>query len=69
MMGSFTSGDTTSQVAKNRTKKLSQPFKEQQVLILDFKLNTPKPIIKTYFESNLSRFGLAGLPMAAILDI
>ena len=68
MMGSFTSGDTTSQVAKNRTKKLSQPFDEQQVLILDFKLNTPKPIIKTYFEFNLSRFGLAGLRMVAILD-
>ena len=69
MMGSFTSGDTTSQVAKNGTKKLFQLFEEQQVLNLDFKLNTPKPIIKTYFESNLSRFGLAGLPMVAILDI
>ena len=68
-MGSFTSGNTTSQVAKNGTKKLSQPFEEQQVLNLDFKLNNPKPIIKTYFESNLSRFGLAGLLMEAILDI
>ena len=69
MMGSFTSGDTTSQVAKNRTKQLSPPFEEQQVLNLDFKPNTPKLIIKTYFESNLSRFGLAGLLMKAILDI
>ena len=68
-MGSFTSGDTTSQVAKNGTKKLFQPFEEQQVLNLDFKLNTPRPIIKTYFEFNQSRFGLAGLLMEAILDI
>ena len=67
-MGSFTSGDTTSQVAKNGTKIFFQPFEEQQVLNLDSKLNTPKPIIKTYFESNLSRFGLAALPMVAILD-
>ena len=45
------------------------PFEEVQSLNLDFKLNTPRPIIKTYFESNLSRFGLAGLLMEAILDI
>ena len=36
--------------------------------ILKFKLITPKPITENCFETNLSRFGLAGLPMAAILD-
>ena len=35
---------------------------------MEFKLITPKPITGTYFETNLSRFGLVGLPMAAILD-
>ena len=36
--------------------------------ILKFKLITPKPITENCFETNLSRFGLAGLPIAAILD-
>ena len=36
--------------------------------ILKFKLITPKSITENCFETNLSRFGLAGLPMAAILD-
>ena len=36
--------------------------------ILKFKLITPKPITENCFETNLSRFGLAGLPMVAIFD-
>ena len=40
---------------------ISQPFEE-------LKLYTPKPITWTYFDTILSRFGLAGLPIAAILD-
>ena len=68
MIGSHTSSATTSLVAKNLTKKLSQLFEELQGSNLEFKLITPKPITGTYFETNLSRFGLAGLPMAAILD-
>ena len=36
---------------------------------MEFKLITPKPISETYFKTNLSRFGLAGLLMKAILDI
>ena len=55
-------------MAKNGTKNLSQPFEELQVSNLEFKPITPKPITETYFETNLSRFGLAGLPMVAILD-
>ena len=42
-------GATSSLVAKNLTKKLSQPFEELQVSNLEFKLITPKPIIGTYF--------------------
>ena len=30
--------------------------------------NHPKPISGTYFETNLSRFGMVRLPMVAILD-
>ena len=52
---------------QNRTKKLSQPFEEQQGSNLEFKLITPKSITGTYFETT-HRFSLAGLPMAAILD-
>ena len=67
-IGSFASGPATSMVAKNGTKKLSQPFEELQCSNLEFKLITPKPISGTHFETNLSRFGLEGLPLAAILD-
>ena len=68
MIGSPANGATSSLVAKNRTKKLSQLFEELQGSNLEIKLITPNPINGTYFETNLSRFGLTGLPMAAILD-
>ena len=68
MKGSFASSATASLVGKNRTKKLSQLFEELYGSNLEFKLITPKPISGTYFETNLNRFGLAVLPMAAILD-
>ena len=67
-MGLFASGATASLVVKNGTKKLSQPFEELQGSNSEFKLITPKPITGAYFDTNLSRFGLAGLPMVAILD-
>ena len=67
MIGSFLSGTTASLVAKNGTEKLSQPFEELQGLNSEFKLITPKPITGIYFETNQSMFGLAGLPMTAIL--
>ena len=40
---------------------------------LDFKCSefmpiTPKPITRIYFDTNLSMFGLTGLPMVAILE-
>ena len=35
---------------------------------MEFKLITPKTISGTYFKTNLSRFGLAGFLLAAILD-
>ena len=47
---------------------ISQPIEEVQGLNSKSKLITPKPITRTYFETNLSRFDLAGLPIAAILD-
>ena len=50
MIGSFESGATAFHVAKNGTKKLSQPFEELQGSNLEFKLITPKPIIGTYFD-------------------
>ena len=68
MIGSFASGATASLVAKNGTKELSQPFEELQSSNLEFMLSTPKTITGTYFETNLSGFGLAGLPMVAIFD-
>ena len=40
---------TSSLVAKNITKKLSQPFEELQGPNLEIKLIIPKPIIGTYF--------------------
>ena len=48
MIGSFASGATASQVAINGTRKLSQPFEEQEGSNLEFKLITPKPITGTY---------------------
>ena len=68
MIGSFPGGATSSMVAKKWTKKLSQPFEELQGWNFEFKQITPKPITGTYFETNISRFGLAGLHMVAILD-
>ena len=67
MIESFASGTTTFQVAK-KEKKLSQSFDKQPGSNSEFKLTNPKPITRTYFETNLSRFCLAGLPLAAILD-
>ena len=55
-------------MAQNGTKKITQLFEGLQGSIEEFKLITPKPITGTYFENNLSRFCLAGLPMVAILD-
>ena len=66
MIRSFASGATALLVAKNGTKKISQLFEELRGSNLEFNLNTPKPITGTYFETNLSRFGLAGLPKVAI---
>ena len=68
MIGSLAVGTTSSLVAKNLTKKLYQPFKELQGSYLEFKLIIPKTITENCFVTNLSRFGLAGLPMVAILD-
>ena len=62
------SGATAFLVAKNGTKKLAQPIKELQGSNLEFKLITLKPTTGTYFETYLSRFSLAGLPMAGIMD-
>ena len=47
---------------------ISQLFEELQWWNLEFKLITPKSINGTYFDTKLKRFGLAGFPMAAILD-
>ena len=47
---------------------ISQLFEELQGSNSEFKLITPKPITGTYFDTNLNRFSLAGLPMADILD-
>ena len=69
MMGSLASGTTSSLVAQNLTKKLYQPFEELQGSNSELKLITPKPITGTYFDTNMSRFGWAGLPMVVILDI
>ena len=49
-------------------KKISQPFEELQGWNSEFKLITPKTISGTYSKTNLSRFGLAGFPLTAILD-
>ena len=42
-------------------------FEKLQGLTSEFKLNTLKPNNGTYFITNMSRFGLACLPMTAIL--
>ena len=49
-------------------KSISQPFEELQSWNSEFKLITPKSITGTYSDTKLSRFGLASLPMVAILD-
>ena len=46
---------------------ISLPVEELQTLNSEFKLITPKPITGTYFDTKLSRFGLAGSAMTAIL--
>ena len=68
MIGSLASGTTFSLVAENLIKRLSQLFEELQGSNLEFKLIISKPITGTYFETNLSRFGLANLPMVTVLD-
>ena len=50
-------------------KMLYELFEEVQSLYFKLKLITPKYITWTYFDTKLSRFGLAGLPMVAILDL
>ena len=55
-------------MAKNVTKKISQLFEELEGLNLEYKLITPKHINGTYFDTNLSRFGLGGLTLVAILN-
>ena len=45
---------------------ISQLFEELLGLNLEFKLITFKYITRTYFDTKLSRFGLAGSAMAAI---
>ena len=47
---------------------ISQLFEELQSWNSEFKLITPKPITGTYFDTKLSRFGLAGSAMVAILE-
>ena len=47
---------------------ISQLFEKLQGWNSEFKLITPKYITGTYSDTKLSRFGLASLPMAAILD-
>ena len=47
---------------------ISHPFEELQGSNIEFMLITLKPITRTYSNTNLSRFGLAGVPMEAILD-
>ena len=48
--------------------KISQLFEELQGSNSDIKQITPKPITETYFDTNLSMFGWAGLPVAANMD-
>ena len=48
--------------------KISQPFEELQGSNQEIKLITPKLITETYFDTNLSMSGWAGLPVAANID-
>ena len=48
--------------------KISQLFEELQGSNSEIKQITPKPITETYFDTNLSMFGWAGLPVAANMD-
>ena len=68
MIGSFASGATPSLLVENDTNKISQLFEELQGSNSEFELITPKPNTRTYFETNLSRFCLAGLSIADIFD-
>ena len=45
-----------------------QLFEELQGWNSEFKLITPKSITGTYSDTKLSRFGLASLPVVAILN-
>ena len=65
MIGLFARSVTTSLVAKNGTKKLSHLFEELQGSNSEFEIYI---ITRTYIETNLGGFGLAGLLMMAILD-
>ena len=48
------------------TKTLYQPFEELKGSNFEFKLITPKSTTGTYFDTKLTRFGLAGFLMMAI---
>ena len=58
MNWSFVNSPNTSLVVKNGTKS-SQPVDKLHGSNMKFMLITPKPIIWTYFNTNLNRFGLA----------
>ena len=66
MIGSIQSGATNSLVAKNGTKNISAVWREGSNS--EIKQITPKPITETYFDTNLSMFGWAGLPVVANMD-
>ena len=68
MIGSLAGGATSSLVAKNWSKKLSQLFEKQLGSNLKFKLIVPKSITETYIDAKLGRYGLAGKHLVAILD-
>ena len=68
MIGLFASSVTAFLVAKTGTKKSYQPFEEKQDSNSELKLNIPKTIDETYFDTNICRFCLAGLPLVAIFD-
>ena len=48
---------------------ISHPFEELEGWNLEFKRITPKSITGTYFDTKLSRFGLAGSAMAALIEL
>ena len=68
MIGSFARGATAYLLVENNTNKIYQLFEELQGSNSEFELITPKPITRTYFETNQSRFCLTDLPMEAIRD-